>query len=449
MGALERVFRGRRGGQERPLAAIVAGLWRNGEQGVWYDPSDLSTMYQDAAGTTPVYMPGSGQVDPSVGRILDKSGRGNHATQATTTSRPTLSGRYNLFINTEDASAWTKTQGDTGTSPVVTPDAAVAPNGTLSADRCVMSRGSGTTSAAYSLIFQSASHSVATVSLRSVWMRSFTGANQTVLLYDGSQTIGRVVTVTPAWQQFFLTGGTADAGSSLVIGTRGGDPGTYYASGGDPNLDILIWGMDLRAASDGVGLPTYQRVVNAATYDPNGFPLYLRFDGIDDFLQTGSIDFSGTDKVLVCTAVRKSSDAAGGILVELSATVGSYPGSFYLSVPESADSTQRFRSRGSLTASTTVSTGAVSAPSSMLLSGVADISAPYKGIRQNGVLKGTSSEDQGTGAFGNYPLYIGRRAGTSYPFNGRLYGLIIRGTATPTATLAKVERYLNGKAKAY
>uniref|UniRef100_UPI0026294541 hypothetical protein n=1 Tax=Zoogloea sp. TaxID=49181 RepID=UPI0026294541 len=72
MGALDRVFRGRRGGQERPVAAIVAGLWRNGEQGFWYDDQDLSTMYQDSAGTTPVYMPGQGQVDPPVGLQLDK-----------------------------------------------------------------------------------------------------------------------------------------------------------------------------------------------------------------------------------------------------------------------------------------------------------------------------------------------------------------------------------------
>jgi hypothetical protein len=29
-------------------------LFANGEQGVWYDPSDFSTVFQDAAGTTPV-----------------------------------------------------------------------------------------------------------------------------------------------------------------------------------------------------------------------------------------------------------------------------------------------------------------------------------------------------------------------------------------------------------
>lgn len=40
--------------------------------GAWYDPSDLSTMFQDAAGATPVYMPGQGQIDPPVGLLLDK-----------------------------------------------------------------------------------------------------------------------------------------------------------------------------------------------------------------------------------------------------------------------------------------------------------------------------------------------------------------------------------------
>lgn len=59
-------------------------LFQGGEQGVWYDPSDLTTLYQDAAGTTPVTSAG----DP-VGLMLDKSGNGNHATQATSAARPT------------------------------------------------------------------------------------------------------------------------------------------------------------------------------------------------------------------------------------------------------------------------------------------------------------------------------------------------------------------------
>ena len=45
-----------------------ASLFRNAEQGVWYDPSDFSTMFQDSAGTTPVTA-----VEQPVGLMLDKS----------------------------------------------------------------------------------------------------------------------------------------------------------------------------------------------------------------------------------------------------------------------------------------------------------------------------------------------------------------------------------------
>jgi hypothetical protein len=51
----------------------------------WYDPSDLTTLFQDSAGTTPVTAAGQ-----PVGLILDKSGNGRHASQATSTARPLL-----------------------------------------------------------------------------------------------------------------------------------------------------------------------------------------------------------------------------------------------------------------------------------------------------------------------------------------------------------------------
>lgn len=59
------------------------GLFVGGKQGVWYDPSDKSTLFQDAAGTIPVTKDG----DP-VALMKDKSGNGNHATQTVSTSRP-------------------------------------------------------------------------------------------------------------------------------------------------------------------------------------------------------------------------------------------------------------------------------------------------------------------------------------------------------------------------
>lgn len=60
-----------------------ADLFVSGENGVWYDPSDLSTLWQDSARTIPVTADG----DP-VGAMDDKSGNGHHALQANSSKRP-------------------------------------------------------------------------------------------------------------------------------------------------------------------------------------------------------------------------------------------------------------------------------------------------------------------------------------------------------------------------
>jgi len=61
-----------------------ATLFSNGKSGLWWDYSDLSTLFQDVAGTIPVTADG----DP-VGLVLDKSGNGNHKTQSVSTKRLT------------------------------------------------------------------------------------------------------------------------------------------------------------------------------------------------------------------------------------------------------------------------------------------------------------------------------------------------------------------------
>lgn len=67
----------------------------------WYDPSDLSTLFQDDAATVPVTA--SGQ---AVAVMRDKSGNGNHARQTVAVSRPiyTESGgrRYLAFDGSND-----------------------------------------------------------------------------------------------------------------------------------------------------------------------------------------------------------------------------------------------------------------------------------------------------------------------------------------------------------
>ena len=81
-------------------------LFAAGEVGAWFDPSDLGTLFQDSAGTAPVTA-----VEQPVGRMLDKSGRGNHATQSTAINRPILrqdsGGNYYLYFNGTNTSMQT------------------------------------------------------------------------------------------------------------------------------------------------------------------------------------------------------------------------------------------------------------------------------------------------------------------------------------------------------
>lgn len=71
-----------------------ANEFSGGQQGGWYDFSDPSTMFQDAAGTTPVTATGQ-----SVRRINDKSGRGNSLTAPSDSARPILQNDGNYYLN--------------------------------------------------------------------------------------------------------------------------------------------------------------------------------------------------------------------------------------------------------------------------------------------------------------------------------------------------------------
>lgn len=89
-----------------------ASLFANGEEGVWYDPSNLSSMKQNSDGTTAV------AVGDPVGYIEDQSGNGNTAIQATSAKRPTLrksSGLYYLEFDGAQGLATSSTVDFTGT----------------------------------------------------------------------------------------------------------------------------------------------------------------------------------------------------------------------------------------------------------------------------------------------------------------------------------------------
>ena len=212
---------------------------------------------------------------------------------------------------------------------------------------------------------------------------------------------------------------------------------------------VLIWGADLRPASQATGLigPTYQRVVDAATYDTAGFLPYLVADGIDDAMNTGNI-VPGTDKAQVFVGLRKLTDAAQGVVAELSATIASNNGTLLLAAPDGATQTYGFDSKG--TAQVDAIASSLAAPRTNVVTGLADIAGDSCVIRVNGAVADTETGDQGTGDYLTYPLYLFGRGGTSVYFNGWMYGLIIRfGPNLSTSQIESTETYLNQKSGAY
>jgi hypothetical protein len=196
----------------------------------------------------------------------------------------------------------------------------------------------------------------------------------------------------------------------------------------------------------------YQRVTTKYDVTEPGQPLvhYLAFDGVDDFLSTGNIDFTSTDEMMVVAGARKLSDATTGMLVELSDSTSTTAntGSFHLASAYSNSSNWQPSLRGS-SGRVAQTLSPFASPISGILTMEMDIAAVEElTCRVDGREPTTGSigdATAGAGNFGNYPLYIGMRGGTSLPFNGNLYGLLIRGK-TPTDTeLGRSERHLASK----
>lgn len=175
--------------------------------------------------------------------------------------------------------------------------------------------------------------------------------------------------------------------------------------------------------------------------DGSGF-FYLSYDGVDDGMATGSVDFTGTDKITICTGILKASDAVRGAVIGLGSSPTVAAGGFNIEAPGSALG----NFAGNIGGTTQIAfTFAQAAPFSTVLTVADDISAPLFTVRSNGTVKGTSASSQGTGTFTNNPLFFARQAGTSNPFNGREYQTIIRGAASTAAQIAQAERFVGSR----
>jgi hypothetical protein len=263
-------------------------------------------------------------------------------------------------------------------------------------------------------------------------MRRRTGTgNVDIQAGDG---VYSTVTLTTDFQRFSVS-------AALTAGAR--TPGIRIVTNTDA---VDVWGAQLETGSSAT---TYQKVGLTSDVTESGKRdcWGLLFDGSDDSLLTPSVDFSATDKMTVMAGVRKLSDATDGMVCELTINASTNAGAFYFVAPESGASLgYSLLSRGSSIAVPGQRVGAslasVAAPNTSVISSTFNISGDLNTFRRNGVAGSDATADQGSGNYSNAVLYIGRRGGSTLPFSGILYTLIVRGATTPTATIADFERNL-------
>jgi hypothetical protein len=180
---------------------------------------------------------------------------------------------------------------------------------------------------------------------------------------------------------------------------------------------------------------------------------YLAFDGVDDSLSTSAIDMTGTDKVTVFGGNSSLGTSGIQIRTEFSANSDSTPGGFSMGSPVGTI-WDYFQLNGTSRVDVDIVDAAYVNPKTIVVSCEFDISG--SGVlteifpRINGVVPplqsgGGMTGSAGTGNFGNHPLFIGSRAGSSYFFNGNIYSLIIGGTAYDAATVLAAEIWVAEK----
>lgn len=261
------------------LVGRVSTVFALGRTGQLLSARDNATLFQDSAGTTAVTA-----VEQPVGRILDKSGRGNHATQATTTKRPVLSGRVNLLTKTEQLvdAGWVRSSGVTVETGHVDPLGG--------ATGCLV-----TIPASGKIYILSADPRGSAVA--SVYLKLFTGAGAANVLVNSPNGQGYSVNFDPAslqgaWSRLISPPSNTAVRNGFRFLNISASEAKFYA-----------WGASLTLATD-AHLP-YQRVNTATDYDTIGFPQYTKFDGIDDNYSTAA-GGGGNTGIALCLGIQRN-----------------------------------------------------------------------------------------------------------------------------------------------
>ena len=390
-------------------------MFASGEQGAWYDPNNLSTLFQDSAFTVPVTA-----VEQPVGGVLDLSGRGNHASMATTTKRSIYSQRVNLLTNTETPNSssvgvvitasggFSSLKESTGSSTHgVSPSVSVVA-GVEYVISCRAKRGAGT---------------------RNLTLNIAGGLPGAIYNFDSGVSVVSGTAVSKSSKMElqpdgdfycelrFVSSYTFATNARFLMARNEITNNTNDNYVGDGTSSILIKQIDFRLATD-AHLP-YQRVNTATGYDaaPDKFPAYRRADGVDDSLAS-STGGGGTTGFFFSAAI--SPQGSAGTARTLFSDAGANTGY----IVRLNASNQLELSAGNGTAYTTIATAGA------LNVGATDVVQAWDDGTNLNVKIGTGptasiARPVVSAGTAGYTLGQDNGASTGY-FNGRSYGEIYR-----------------------
>ena len=350
--------------------------------------------------------------DGSVDNFTIQELPGNHRYQTTTGSKPVLRGTptgANLVTNGDFASGtgWTIIDTAPGTT-TISGGTATMNNGTTGTSRLrqALTVGAGVYRITFTVTGFSGGTGLGTLSVGntsggdSTYAAIPINANGTYVRYTGS-----------------VTGPTLGLAFSLVAGAA-----TSFVV---DNVEVV----DVSAGS-----------VTA--------PYGLQYDGVDDFLQTASVDFTATDKMFVCAGVLNDGTATA-VVAELSPSVTGTNGAFALFSNNIGAGNMMWAIRNTVSGDEYLYYSNGTNPSRGVLSASLDINNATKNSRilgrKNGVAQAATYGGVGTttgGNFGNHAIYFGRRGGASLPYNGLDFGLVICGKTLTSTQISQTERYI-------
>jgi hypothetical protein len=182
------------------------------------------------------FLSASGALDPRI-----TFSRGSNATLTDSTGKITYA-PTNLVTNSEafDNAAWQKVGAGTGITPTVTANAAVAPDGTTTADQIVFNRGAGNVLADISYISQTVTVANGTPYFGTVYLKAATAGDvgkQLAFRHAGSSSY-LIITLTANWQRAQRLETSISTSAVFEIANRG----TITA---DSTVTALVWGAQL------------------------------------------------------------------------------------------------------------------------------------------------------------------------------------------------------------